>query len=231
MWTLLGLNIARRTGTLVRGSPANALLIEPPFREYHFIDLDSRKVESLGRIAADRSNVHVHEGDCNLILLHDVFPRVRYEDYRRALCLLDPYRLQPNWEVIEAAGRMGTIDLFLNFPTMTINRNVLRPHPSPVQVEVMNTYWGDSSWREVAYVPQGSLFTEAVDQKTPTSQVVRAFQERLKNAAGFSHVPAPLPMRNRQGGIVYHLFFASQKPVAADIVEQVFSKHRQRGMS
>jgi len=35
-------------------------------------------------------------------------------------------------------------------------------------------------------------------------------------------------MRNSRNAIVYYLFFASHKPVAVDIVEQIFSKYGNR---
>jgi three-Cys-motif partner protein len=34
-----GFHLSRKTGEMVLGSPLNALLVEPPFREYHLIDL------------------------------------------------------------------------------------------------------------------------------------------------------------------------------------------------
>src|SRR4030042_438762 len=76
-------------------------------------------------IVAGRPDVHVHEGDGNDILLKDVFPKVLYKDYRRGLCLLDPYGLDLKWEVVKTAGQMKSIDIFLNFPVADINRNVL----------------------------------------------------------------------------------------------------------
>ena len=120
-----GVHISKKTRDFVPGSPSNALNVSPPFREYHFIDLDHAKVENLQEIAAGQQNVFVHEGDCNEILMDKVFPRVRYEDYRRALCLLDPYGLTLDWRVIEKAGQSKTIDMFLNFPIMDMNRNAL----------------------------------------------------------------------------------------------------------
>jgi three-Cys-motif partner protein len=63
------------------------------------------------------------------VLLENIFPNVKYENYRRALCLLDPYGLHLKWEVIQTAGRMGTIDMFLNFPIMDMNRNALWRNP------------------------------------------------------------------------------------------------------
>ena len=44
-----GLHISKSTGDFIPGSPLNALLIEPPFKEYHLIDLDRKKVKLLGK--------------------------------------------------------------------------------------------------------------------------------------------------------------------------------------
>jgi hypothetical protein len=35
-------------------------------------------------------------------------------------------------------------------------------------------------------------------------------------------------MRNQRNAVVYYLYFASAKAVAADIVEDIFSKYRKR---
>jgi hypothetical protein len=43
---------------------------------------------------------------------------------------------------------------------------------------------------------------------------------RLKNVAGFRHVPDPLPMRNKMNAVVCYLFFASQKPVAKKLITE-----------
>jgi len=85
-------HIQRHTGEFVLGSPLNALSIDPPFREFFSIDMDGDKVELLCQAAGTRPDVHVRQGDCNLILPKDIFPRVRYDQYRRGLCLLDPSR-------------------------------------------------------------------------------------------------------------------------------------------
>ena len=55
-----------------------------------------------------------------------------------------------------------------------------------------------------------------------------ARRSRLRNVAGFAYVPEPMPMRNNQRGIVYYLFFAAHKPVAARIVSHIFKKYRGR---
>ena len=37
-------------------------------------------------LVGPRSDVHVFEGDCNNILFQDVFPKIRYENFRRGSC-------------------------------------------------------------------------------------------------------------------------------------------------
>jgi three-Cys-motif partner protein len=224
-----GVHIKRSTGEFIKGSPVNAILVKPPFCEYHLIDLDQKKIALLKEIVEGRADVHVHEGDGNDILLKNVFTRVLFKDYRRGLCLLDPYGLDLKWEVIQTAGQMGSIDMFLNFPVVDINRNVLWRNPEGVDsadIDRMNAFWGDTSWREIAYTTELSLFR--FEEKVDNETVAEGFRKRLLKVAGFKHVPKPMPMRNSRGVIVYYLFFASQKPVAMNIVEAIFNKYRQR---
>lgn len=226
-----GFHLSRTTGEWVLGSPLNALLVQPPFREYHLIDLDGDKVDGLKQIVGDRKDVFVRKGDCNEVLMNEVFPRVRYEDYRRALCLLDPYGLTLDWKVIREAGTMRSLDIFINFPIYDININVLHHDQStvlPMHVERMNAYWGDESWRDVAYEKSPGLFG-TMEEKVSNRRFAEAFRKRLREVAGFKRVPEPLPMRNSRDSIVYYLFFASQKDTAEEIVTYIFDNFgRQR---
>lgn len=225
-----GIHISKTTGELITGSPLNALCIDPPFREFYLIDLNKDKTNALQKTTGDRKDVHVIPGDCNEILISDVFPKVKWEDYRRGLCLLDPYGLHLNWELIKTAGRMKSIDLFLNFPIGDMNRNVLRRDPDKVdasQIPRMNAFWGDESWRDIAYTTEKDLFEKL--EKEDNETIARAFKKRLRNVAGFKNVPDPIPMRNSIGSTIYYLFFASQKDVANKIVLDIFRKYRNRG--
>lgn len=231
-----GFHKARGSGNLVWGSPANALALSPPFKEYHLIDLDRGNINTLETLIHSRprgpydpQSVYLYNADCNDILIEKIFPRVRYEDYRRGLCLLDPYGLHLDWRVIEAAGRMHSIEIFLNFPILDMNRNVLLHNPSkvdPSQVARMNRFWGDESWHAAAYTTQGNFF--GFEEKTANETMVEAFRRRMREVAGFAHVSDGMPMRNSTGATVYYLLFASQKPVAKKIVSAIFKKHADR---
>jgi len=219
-----GQHILKRTKELMPGSPWNALNLEPPFRELHLIDLDRSRTAELRRLSYGLPNVTIHDGDANEILLK-IFPKVKYEQYRRALCILDPYGLHLDWKVIEAAGKMGTIEIFLNFPVHDMNRNVLwwNPDlPDPDDVARMNTFWGDESWRTAAYSGEGNLFKEL--EKQPNEVIVGAFRDRLKTVAGFKCVPEPVAMKNSTGAVVYYLFFAAQEPTAEKIARDIFRR-------
>lgn len=226
-----GQHVSRTTGEFVAGSPLVALRVEPPFKHYYFIDIESTKIEQLEQIAGQRSDVGVFREDCNKALLEKVFPLVRWEDFRRGLCLLDPYGLHLDWQVIAAAGQSRSIEIFLNFPVTDMNRNVLLRNPdnvSPKQSRRMTRFWGDDSWRNIAYSTEPGLF-EDIEKKASMKVVAEAFRGRLKEVACFTYVPEPILMRNTKGGPLYYLYFAAHKPVAAKIVRDIFKKYRNRG--
>lgn len=228
-----GLHVSRTSGEFVAGSPINALLVKPPFRQYYFIDLDEKKAIALESLAKERPDVHIYHGDCNQFLLDEVLPKAKWGDYRRALCILDPYGLHLDWRVIAEAGRMGSVEIFLNFPITDMNRNVFwrdRHGVAPEQVQRMNAYWGDESWKKVAYAPspQGVLFGPPTEEKASNESIANAFRKRLNEIAGFKYVPQPIAMRNSQNAVVYYLYFASQKPVAEEIVRHIFKKYQDR---
>jgi three-Cys-motif partner protein len=229
-----GYHMSETTGEMVLGSPLNALLVRPRFREYHLIDLDGDKAVGLREIVGPREDVHIYPEDCNVVLPGTVFPQVRFEDYKRGLLILDPYGLHLNWRVIQAAGSMKSLDVFINFPIYDININVLHRDQKtvlPLHIERMNAYWGDESWRELAYEESDpDLFGNTDLEKVSNDKFTAAFRERLRKVAGFKKVAQPLAMRNSKGSTVYYLFFASQKGPAENIVKYIFEKFGTRAV-
>jgi three-Cys-motif partner protein len=226
-----GHHIAKGSERIIQGSPARALSVDPPFEFLHFVDIDGARVAELKRLSAGRPNVFVHLGDCNSVLLTEVFPKIRYQDFQRALCILDPYGLQLNWETIKAAGQSSVIEIFLNFPVMDMNRNVLwhnSERVSELHRERMTRFWGDKSWESAAYPTTPGLF-EPIQQKATNEEVAEAFRKRLQEVGGFKYVPKPMPMRNRNGAIVYYLFFAAKNQTADKIVKAIFAKYANHG--
>ena len=222
-----GVHTSKTTGKFIKGSPTNALSVEPKFAEYYFIDTNKLKVSSLRKIAGERDDVFIFEEDCNIILLENIFPIIFKEKRIRALCILDPYGLHLDWQVIEQAGKTNAIDIFINFPIMDINMNVGKRDKSKVkksQIMRMDKFWGDKSWQSIMWNSKWSLFP-GFESKAKNDELAEAFRDRLKTVAGFVNVPKPIEMRNTTNSTLYYLFFASPKAVGGKVVKDIFEKH------
>src|SRR5580704_202842 len=225
-----GYHLSKASGELVEGSPLVALNTNPPFNEYHFIDSDGVRANRLRELVRDRRDVSIYSDDCNKILIEKVFPRADYKNYRRALCLLDPYNIDLRWEVIEAAGKSRSIEIFVNLMIMDINRNALRRDPEKSiasKVAQLTRLWGDESWKEAGYDKVPNLF-ESVSQKVSNERFAEAFRRRLQEKARFRFVPNPMPMRNKTGAVIYYLYFASQNAAGKNVVSDIFNKYKNR---
>lgn len=231
-----GFHVSQTTGEVIPGSPLNALATDPPFEEYHFIDSKPARIQQIqdhARRFVSDAKVWVYSGDCNEVLLRDVFPRALYTDYKRALCVLDPYNINLSWDVVYRAGQMKSVEIFLNFMVMDMNMNVLLNDLSkadPKQIARMDKFWGDRSWCDVTYKEsaQANLFgdREVVKVENANDRIAEAFRTRLLDVAGFRYVPSPLKFQNRLGRTVYYLFFASPDATGKKIVEAIFNKYR-----
>jgi three-Cys-motif partner protein len=228
-----GEHISKETGEKIAGSPVIALGLPHKFTEYHFIDLDGKRITYLEALRKGRPNVHVWEGDCNDILLNKIFPRFTFKSYRRALCLFDPYNLNPSWAVVKNAGELRTVEIFLNFMIMDANLNVLfndPTHADEAQKNRFSGFWGDRSWEKVAYQEEPpDLFGLKRLNKVTTDIIMSEYRDRLKRVAGFKYVPEPIPMKNSRGTPIYYLFFASQNQAGNRIASDILRKYRDYG--
>ena len=123
---------------------------------------------------------------------------------------------------------MKSVEIFLNFPIMDMNRNVLRSGAPPAKVEQMTRFWGDESWRAAAFRSEPGLF-DSHEVKVENWELVKSFQERLKKSAGFEYVPEPMAMRNQQRSAVYYLFFAGPNETGSVIAQDIFNDYRRKG--
>jgi len=231
-----GIHISRKTREFIPGSPLNALEIKNPFTEYHYIDIDKQKIEILASVTQDQQNVHIYPEDCNEALTKKIFPALKWETKKRALCILDPYGLHLHWETILQAAKLKTAEIFLNFPLMDMNRNVLHKDLLPSdeeQIKRMNRFCGTEEWQEILYKEdnQMNLFGDTYRIKVVDSNAKLGDwfkKERLQKAAGFKFVPEPMLMRNSKGGPLYFLFFASHDETGKKIVTEIFDKYRKK---
>ncbi len=228
-----GQHVSKASGNTVDGSPSVAFAVQPPFKEFHLVDLDGHRAQNLKTLARNRTDVTVYNGDCNSVLLKEVFPKTLLQTNKRALAILDPYGLHLNWDVIAEAGRSKRAEIFLNFPVADMNRNVFWHDPvgvDPEDISRMNRFWGDESWKDIVYISTPTLFgDETGKDANATAEIAKAFKKRLVNVAGFKYVPDPVPMRNAKNAVIYYLFFATQNETGGRIVKDIFEKYKREG--
>lgn len=227
--SIAAVHMSRGSRTYIAGSPVNVLLITPEFYRYYLIDIRAAKTSALQQMVADNPKVSVFSGNCNDALTTKVFPHVQWSQYRRGLCLLDPFGLHLDWNTIVAAGKLKTLDVVLSFPVADVTGKSLWRDPTGMNspdLEQLKRYWGDDSWNNAYETPSAS---SGRSTKADMDSVAAAFRARLQSVAGFKHVPEPMPMRSSKGALNYYLFFASPKPLADEIVTEIFDTYRARG--
>jgi three-Cys-motif partner protein len=142
---------------------------------------------------------------------------------------LDPYGIHGKplrWQTIKHLAELRTVDIFLNFPLMDINRNTLRKRLSnadDADVSAFNEFCGTDDWKDLMYEPD--LFGD-LGKIGNNRTLADWFRERLKTVAGFKFVPDPILMRNSKGGKLYFLYFASHQSVAQKVIMDIFTKYR-----
>lgn len=181
--------ISKKTSEKIDGSALRALKVTPPFHEYHFVDLEEKRVHHLQSLVSSEVNAHFHIGNSNEVLPLKVFPKFHYDRYERIFCLLDPYKLTLDWDVVRAAGKSKITDVLINFPVLDMNRNVLWSNSEGISGnnrEKMNRFWGNDSWKEVVYSEEQGLFdSRTVKNDKSAQKILEAYSNRLKNRRRF----------------------------------------------
>jgi len=83
-------------------------------------------------------------------------------------------------------------------------------------VDQLTRLWGDESWKEAGYATDRNLFNEP--EKVSNEEFAEAIPATAEKRRRVKYVPAPMPMKTKSNSTIYYLYFASQKPAAADIV-------------
>jgi len=68
---------SKKSGEEIDGSSLMAIKIQPGFSHYHLIEMNPQRADRLRQLTEDRDDVTIYEGDCNSVLINEVFPRFR----------------------------------------------------------------------------------------------------------------------------------------------------------
>jgi len=208
--------------TFLKGSARIALEVEPPFKEYIFIERDALYVRELENLRSEflsrRPCIRVENQEANSFLRE----WVQRIDWRmtRAVVFLDPYGMQVDWQVIQALGKTKAIDIWLLLPVgMAINRLLTKAGPPPEKwAEALTRIFGTEEWKSAFYSrkKQQTLFgeEEVHSKDTNFDAIGKFFLSRLQTAF-VAVAPHPFVLRNSRNNPLYWLCFASGNPKGA----------------
>jgi three-Cys-motif partner protein len=80
-----GVHVSKRTGGQVKGSPARALKVSPPFDHFYFIDMNPEKTAHLATLCQGRRDVDIVTDNATSYLTKTLLPTIEYKK-STALC-------------------------------------------------------------------------------------------------------------------------------------------------
>ena len=211
----------------IAGSPRIALEIEHPFTWYVFVEKDPERVRHLQRLReefGETRNIVIRQRDCNGYLLERLVENSKIDWSKwRAVVFLDPFGMQVPWSTIEALGRTGAIEVFLNLPVgMAIQRLLLRSGRfTPRQRSKLDSYFGSPEWYEVLYRKETNLFGQEDQVKIEESgrALLDWYRRRLREVFGYASKASLI--RNTRGGHLYYLLLATPNKTGARIASDI----------
>ncbi len=219
----------------LKGSAQLALEVEPPFREYVFIERDGKRAQELEklkqRFPQRAAAIKIVQRDANSYL-KEWCNQTNWR-LRRAVVFLDPYGMQVEWATIETIARTHAIDLWVLFPLgVAVARLLTKAQRPPSQWEkALTAVFGTEDWADAFYREQvtAPLFEEHGPEMrvADLDKIGRFSVERLKTV--FTRVADnPLLLRNSRNVPLYLLCFAAGNPrgapTAISIAQNILSR-------
>jgi three-Cys-motif partner protein len=216
----------------VDGSPRVALELPQPFTKYHFIESSDWRVKKLEKLRKEFSSrqIEIYPGDCNEVLRTRIVPGLPLNSYKRAIAFLDPFGMELEWITLQEVALAETVEVFLNFSVMAINRNVRLRRKEDISSAVrerMDRFWG-TEWEAELYEEERTLFgPQTVRIKQSGKELGERFQKRLKEI--FPHCTVPVLMTNSKNAPLYCLVFAGHNETGVKIANNIFGKFVKMG--
>jgi three-Cys-motif partner protein len=213
----------------LKGSACIALEVEPPFREYIFIERDPQRAQELENLKVEfpqrAAAIKVVNQDANLYLREWC---ASLGSLTRAVIFLDPYGMQVEWPLIEAIARTQKIDLWILFPLgVAVNRLLTKDGPPPEKwAAPLTRLLGTDEWR-TGFYPSKKQLTLFGEQNVQLKQadfdkIGQFFVQRLKTVF-YAVAENPLPLMNSRNNPLYLLCFAASNPKTASTAIKIAS--------
>lgn len=219
------------------GSAKIALLTNPRFGEYYFIEQDSVKCMELEKLKEEfpdkAKDIHIVNDDANVALKRICASMMKQKNLR-AVLFLDPFGMNVSWDTIEAIARTEAIDMWYLFPLgVGVNRLLTKDGNIPESWQrKLDAIFGDTDWRESFYKKEvtAGLFEDIeITSKTgDLKQISEYFVKRLESIFP-GVIKKPLPLYNSKNNPLYLLCFACGNkkgtPIALKIAGHILKRH------
>ena len=199
----------------VDGSARIALQTAPPFNQFCFVELASKKLDALQALKAEypSRSIEVIQSDANAAL--QAF--CKKHDWRktRAVLFLDPFGMHVEWATLETIARTGAIDVWYLFPYSGLYRQAAKKAKSldPDKEAAITRLLGTDEWRTKFYEPekQLSIFGDEGETRAAShGQMLQYVSGRLKSV--FPAVSAPKIFYGPTDAPLFALYFAASNP-------------------
>jgi three-Cys-motif partner protein len=183
----------------IDGTPAIAIkTTKAPFTRLVFCDMDHENAETLRDRYSSDERVRIVEGDCNA-KIDEIASHIPKSAL--SLALIDPFGASVmSFDTIARLAKFPRMDLIVHFPTMGIKRNLEK---TPNYARHVDRLLGTSEWQR--YVKDADQVVKLISMlKDRLAELGYIRDDDLAGDPAF---------KNDEGGILYHLFFASKDPL------------------
>lgn len=200
-------------GKEIDGSVLIAVRQPDKFSRYFLCELGPKNCRELSECLKKESPsnsdlVEVINGDCNVEI-----PRILggLNRYSSCLTLLDPEGPELDWNTIVELSKFKHMDIMILFPyDMSLSRLVKD------YKEMNNKFFGSDKWQDA--------HASAPTIKSRRIKMLNHFMDNLKDL-GFTQMSSKLiKSKYRDGLPLYHFLLVSHYPIAAKIMDDIFSK-------
>lgn len=204
------------------------------FDEYYFLEIDKERKEELELIVQNRfpqkiNKVHIINDNCNN-RLGEVLSKLTV--YQRGVMFLDPYALELDWSILDAASKTGILDIWYLFPVNALTRNLPKDKQYTAATSAkIDRILGTHDWEETLYQenPQLTLFGTTNYDRVDFDGLVGYITNRLTSI--FAYVsPKSRVLKNSKNSPLFILYFimTNNSPRAiglgSKVVNQIFDK-------
>lgn len=211
----------------LKGSPRVALDISNPFSRYLFIESNPARVKELEALRAEYGatrTIEIVEGDANTHLTELLASGIDWRKHR-AVVFLDPWGMQPKWQILEQLAQTRAIEVIINFPWgMAIQRLLINTGEIPqAWQQILDDYFGSPEWRRLTYEESPTLFGPT-KRKMPSSatRLLEWYCGRLRTI--FGHVSTARLIKSASGRQLYYLIWAGPHPMGLKGANYILKK-------